>query len=516
MNISWNEGYTTEIPYTYGYYGEMNPTQLQLLLLAKGYAVPKIKIACELGFGQGISINMHAAASNVNWYGTDFSPVQVNFAKETANLSGTSVHLYDDSFAEFAKRDDLPQFDYIALHGIWSWISDENKAVIVDFIKNKLNVGGMLYISYNTLPGHNKTAPVRKLLSLYEEFCGIANVNMTQRVSEALDAAEKILSLSPAHCNDNSHALSLVKKLRTQDHSYLAHEYLNMDWEPMYFEEMAKWLESAKLTFVTSATASENLDAINFDDEHKKLLQSINNPIFRETVKDFIFNQQFRRDVWIKGPISLNAAEKQEALSNLECILISSKGKVPSKLRCMRGEADVASVYNAILDVIGDNQIHSVSEIMKNGSDKNVGSDLLVLGLVGLMSQGKLLITQKADQDVIERSQKLNMALLDKIRTVSKIQFLASPLTGGALSFNYLQQLCLSEYLKSDCRRTPEELTAFLDTVMKEKGLQLIHEGKTVQDEVEKLQKIQEMVTEFFEQINVYGKLNIFPFNAEQ
>jgi SAM-dependent methyltransferase len=60
--------------------------------------------------------------------------------------------LFDESFAEFASRD-LPEFDYIGLHGIWSWISDENRAVIVDFIRRKLKVGGVLYISYNTLPG---------------------------------------------------------------------------------------------------------------------------------------------------------------------------------------------------------------------------------------------------------------------------------------------------------------------------------------------------------------------------
>jgi len=44
----------------------------------------------------------------------------------------------------------LPDFDYIGLHGIWSWISDENRQVIVDFIRKKLKVGGVLYISYNT------------------------------------------------------------------------------------------------------------------------------------------------------------------------------------------------------------------------------------------------------------------------------------------------------------------------------------------------------------------------------
>jgi len=66
---------------------------------------------------------------------------------------GADIHLSDQSFAEFCGRTDLPDFDYIALHGLWSWINDDNRAVIVDFIRRKVKVGGVVYISHNTLPG---------------------------------------------------------------------------------------------------------------------------------------------------------------------------------------------------------------------------------------------------------------------------------------------------------------------------------------------------------------------------
>ena len=32
--------------------------------------------------------------------------------------------------------------EWIGLHGIWSWISDANREVIVDFLRRKLKVGG--------------------------------------------------------------------------------------------------------------------------------------------------------------------------------------------------------------------------------------------------------------------------------------------------------------------------------------------------------------------------------------
>lgn len=61
----WTAGYVAEIDYTYGYYTELNPQRIELALIHQGIKPPKIENACELGFGQGLSINIHCAASNV-------------------------------------------------------------------------------------------------------------------------------------------------------------------------------------------------------------------------------------------------------------------------------------------------------------------------------------------------------------------------------------------------------------------------------------------------------------------
>ena len=80
----WTAGYVADIGYTYGYYTELNPLRIQLAFLNAGLSFPKITHACELGFGQGLSTNLHAAASSVQWHGTDFNPAQAGFAQELA------------------------------------------------------------------------------------------------------------------------------------------------------------------------------------------------------------------------------------------------------------------------------------------------------------------------------------------------------------------------------------------------------------------------------------------------
>ena len=123
----WTGGYVADIGYTFGYYTELNPQRVRLAFLNAGLVPPKVGTACELGFGQGMSTNMHAAASVVQWHGTDFNPAQAGFAQELADVSGNGARLYDEAFDQFCSRTDLPEFDYIGLHGIWSWISDDNR-----------------------------------------------------------------------------------------------------------------------------------------------------------------------------------------------------------------------------------------------------------------------------------------------------------------------------------------------------------------------------------------------------
>ena len=94
----WSSGYVSDVGYTYGYYPDLNPNRITLGLTAQGFASPEIQTACEIGFGQGMSINFHAAGSAVRWFGNDFNPSQVA-GRRVANVAGSGAVLSDASFA---------------------------------------------------------------------------------------------------------------------------------------------------------------------------------------------------------------------------------------------------------------------------------------------------------------------------------------------------------------------------------------------------------------------------------
>jgi SAM-dependent methyltransferase len=196
--MDWTAGYVADIDYNSQYYSELNPVRLSLALLNAGYALPNIRNACELGFGQGVSVNIHAAAEGgIKWYGNDFLPSQAAFAQRLAAEAGSDAQLTDESFAEFFARDDLPDFDFIALHGIWSWISDENRALIVDFLRRKLRVGGVVYISYNTLPGWAAAMPMRELFVQHARHMSAPALDSVSKVEAALEHVAKLFASKP-------------------------------------------------------------------------------------------------------------------------------------------------------------------------------------------------------------------------------------------------------------------------------------------------------------------------------
>src|SRR4051812_1220727 len=103
--MSWTAGYVSEIDYTHGYYRELNPALLRFACLSAGVVSPEAHRIryLELGFGQGLSINIHAAATDGEFHGVDFNPTQTANARSLAGASGAKATLLDDSFQQFLR-----------------------------------------------------------------------------------------------------------------------------------------------------------------------------------------------------------------------------------------------------------------------------------------------------------------------------------------------------------------------------------------------------------------------------
>ena len=486
-----------DIEYTYGYYVELNPQRVKLAFLNAGYVTPEFGAACELGFGQGLSANMHAAASVCSWHGTDFNPAQAGFAQELASVSGANTHLYDESFAEFAERD-LPEFDYIGLHGIWSWISDENRAVIVEFIRKKLKVGGVVYISYNTLPGWGTFAPMRHLMTEHAKVIGADGDGIVSRIDGALDFTEKLLATNPLFAKANPLIAERVNQIKGQNRHYLAHEYFNRDWHPMYFATMADWMESAKLTYVCSAHYLDNVDILNLTNEQQAMLREINEPTLKQTVRDFMVNQQFRKDYYVKGARRLTPLEQIQGLKNQMLMMTAYRPDVTLKAKGDQGEANLnEAIYTPILDLMADLKIRTIGQIEREVTAPKITFAHLLQAILVLCGNGTFSPVQ--DDSVSEKTRtqtdKINMHLMLKARSSNDINYLASPVTGGGVLVGRFQQLFVLALQQG--KKKPEDWVAFVADILAAQGQKIVKEGKAVNTVEEQLAELTIQANEF-------------------
>jgi SAM-dependent methyltransferase len=491
----WTAGYVADIGYTFGYYTELNPLRIKLAFLTQGLVPPEMGTACELGFGQGLSANIHAAASVTQWSGTDFNPAQAGFAQELAAASGSGAQLYDQAFADFCTRSDLPDFDYIGLHGIWSWISEENRHVIVDFVRRKLKVGGVLYISYNTLPGWAAFAPMRHLMTEHAEVLGSEGRGIVSRIDGAIDFAEKLLATNPAFSRANPQVSDRLTKMKEHSRHYLAHEYFNRDWHPMHFATMAEWLEPGKVQFACSANPLDLIDVVNLTPDQQTFLAEIPDPMFRQTTRDFMVNQQFRKDYWVKGARKMSALEQAEALRQVRVILTTPRADITLKVTGALGEASLnEGVYTPILNLMADHKARSLSEIENLLKDK-VNFAQLIEAVTALTGAGHLHAVEVPSAQVTKTAKAINTHLMQKARGSNELTYLASPVTGGGVAINRFQQLFLLSLQRG--KKRPEDWATDTWVVLAAQNQRLLKGGVTLESVEDNLAELTAQAKEF-------------------
>ena len=508
--MDWTSGYVTDVNYTYGYYRELNPFFANLLLTFSGYQAPSFSTACELGFGQGVSLNVHNASSPINWYGTDFNPSQSAFAMQLNDRISGGALIADDDFEKFCSRDDLPQFDYIGMHGIWSWVSDTNREILVDFIGRKLKVGGVLYLSYNTSAGWSPMLPIRELLVEYSKKMSGPGGGSISRINDSLNFARKFQKADPLFIKSNPSIVNRMEQIYKQDRQYVAHEYFNDEWSPMSFLQIQKQLLNSKVTYATSADPLQSISHLNVSNEQLEILKEIPDPGLKQCLIDLFTNQTFRKDYWIKGPQMLTPTQRHNKLRDHRVALIKNIADIEYKVKGPRGDAILKEdQYRPLIMALSDYKPRTLGELAEKVKDVtnfgNVVEAAIVLTGMGVISfaQGTSKLKER-----LPFCRKINREIVARSWDAADISYLASPIIGGGLSVSRFEQLFL---LALDQKVTQtEELADLVWKNLSKRGQKIVKDGKTLESPEENLEELQRLAKNFLEnRLEVLKAMNV-------
>ena len=501
-STSWTAGYVAEIDYTYGYYRELSPSLLRVACLNAGLTLPAVErlTYLELGFGQGLSVNIHAAANEGDFWGTDFNPMQAAQAQSLAHASGSGATLLNDSFAELAARSELPEFDIIALHGIWSWISDENRQTIVDIIRRKLRVGGIVYVSYNCLPGWAAAMPLRHLITLHAELAGSEATGIVGKIDGALKFAQQVVDSGALYFKANPAVAERLKQIAGQNRHYLAHEYFNLDWEVMSFSDVARMLQNAKLTFAASAHLMDHVDAMFVSETARKLLAEIKQPLLYQSVRDYFINQQFRRDIFVKGGHRLTPLERSEAFQRQAFVLVINPDAISMKVKSPLGEVTLQeNIYGPIIEVLAEENLSAktLTQLAANQKLRSLTLPQLGQAIFVLMGMGYLDSAQQPTKRTKAHCAALNTYLYERARSSGAVSFLASPVTGSGIVAPRDHQLFLLAMQQG--KKSPPDQAAFVWNLLSAQGQRLTKDGKRLESPEDNLAELTRQATEFSE-----------------
>lgn len=503
MSEIWSEGYFTDVGYTYGYYRDINPTFQRFCLLVRGFAAPEPTAEsayCELGFGQGVSINHHAAATPGLFVGTDFNPAHAAHANTLADASGSGARLYDDSFEQLLNRDDLPQFDSISLHGIWTWVSRDNHKIIAEFARRYLKPGGVFYVSYNCFPGWSPNYPLRQLFALHDRF-GRAPHGAIERIETALQFSERLLATQPNYAKVVPGLSNKLKSIMEQNRHYLAHEYFNREWNCMYFTDVVDALASAKLDYACTAVPLDAVDAVNLSAEATVFLNSIDHPILREQVRDYFVNQQFRKDLYVRGARRLTATEQRLRLLDTRFVLIRSVDDVPMKVNAAVGEATLQeAIYQPLLAQLAERQYapKTLRELLSSLPSQPYAQllqALVVLTGMGVVSPCQ---TESIAKQTHKRCATLNTFLCNRSVFSADIDALASPVLGGGHAVGRIMQLFIRA--RQQGKKTPQEWALQAWEILESQDQRLLKDGKPLESAVDNLAELTAQAQTFGEQ----------------
>jgi hypothetical protein len=460
--MDWTSGYVAEIDYTHGYYRELAPGLIDLALLLSGHEPPNRSSMryLELGYGQGLSANIHAAAVAGEFWGADFNPAHAANAQSLAEHAGSQARFFDDSFADLAARGDLPAFDYIVLHGVWSWVSDDNRRAIVEIVRRRLKVGGAVYMSYNTLPGWAMAMPLRHMMTLHAETVGSDAQGVVGRIDASIAFGTKLAEVGARYFAANPMAKGRLDAIAGQNRNYVAHEYFNRDWAPMYFSDVHNWLSDGKLSYACAAALLDQMDGFNLTPAQQEALGAIPYSVLRETVRDYLLNQQFRRDIYSRGARRLSPLERLERLGEARVTLTTPPADITHEVEAGLGKVGLKpEIYQPVIEALADADAtpKRIGDLAKRPALAALPGGALIEALAVLIGSGRAHPAQSdADQALAApRCRKLNAYLIDRARISGDVSCLASPVIGAGVPAGRFEQMFLGARARG--LKTPQE-----------------------------------------------------------
>jgi len=433
--------YVTDVPYLRQFCRELSPTLLHAAAALAGFRTSGAATFdyLELGSGLGDTLcTLAAAYPRARFIGVDINREHIAFARAMADRGSLdNVRLVEGDLEALARGDALPELDFVCAHGLLSWISPEKRRAAIALAASRHKTGGLLYVSYNAMPGWAAVQPLRRLL---HDLAGPEG-SVTERAQRALQAANVLRDRGAKYFADNPAAGEMLETMARVGPAYVVHEYFHDHWYPMHFADVAGEMAAAGLGFCAELPLYRNLASLALPTEMRALVEAAGNRTAAGTLKDYAANTFFRGDLYVKSVAEPDPAATIEYLDSacfgttVTAERIRREVKFPHASLLLHGEP-----FDTILGLAVDAPV--TMDALQRALPM-FRAERIREALVDLLASEQIVPLLPEQGGGVANAHAYNLAVLAEPLSSSHPVVLAAPLAGTGLAVPALQAVCL-------------------------------------------------------------------------
>lgn len=329
----------------------LNPTPL------KGARILELGASCG-----GNLIPQALYYPEATFTGIDLSGVQVQHGNEIIKSIGlTNVTLLEKDILDIDES--FGTFDYIIVHGIWSWVPDVVKDKILSICNKNLSDNGIAYVSYNTYPGWKRLEQLRDIMLYSEKRAKDQNLlertlytkNVLKMVADTMNSDERSRTQS-------NYKISNIHRVLNSSDYYVAHEYLETFNDPVYVSEFIERAQQQGCAYIGDEVPQRSFISWLSEDVADNIRALSNgNYIDKEQFYDYVYDTQFRMSLLTKqaneSVINHDETVTMDILNSLYYVANSANEKgVPSDW--------TNTIYIAIKEIMDTAKQFTVQDIV--------------------------------------------------------------------------------------------------------------------------------------------------------
>ncbi len=282
-----------EIPYESIPFNDTHPTNLAVLGRLFGLDTPNPEHCRVLELGCASGGNLIPMA----WYLRESKFLGVELSKAQAAAGVTLIDQLGLKNIEIRQGDilgldaRLGQFDYVLVHGVYSWVPKQVRDKIMHICSAHLTEHGMAYISYNTLPGWRMKGVLRDMLRYHTRRAATPS----QKIASSLDLLEKMhTALDGLDSPSAQYLQNEISYLRNAHPSYLYHEYMEVINQPFLFTQFVEHAQRYDLQYLCDVDLQAMFPS-TLGEHAQALIEAFDDLLEQEQYIDFIRNRNFRQ-----------------------------------------------------------------------------------------------------------------------------------------------------------------------------------------------------------------------------